>query len=247
MTDGGTKVNGRRMGPEYGEGPCEVADTEAAQGNSTEGSVGPVGAKEKGQIYFIETDGGEFVKIGYSKQVLVRLSQLGTLRPGGFALRVMGSIPGTPTIERWLHERFIDDRDNGEWFRKSLRLTAFIESLGLTPPIVIERPERRRKMTRVRALYIQPEVEPEPEAEIETEPDPEANLEPELQAESEVSAESEYTLGDLSLSTVKCLRCGHQWFKRTPERPKQCPNCKQTRWDQPSKWKGKRTGEMHAK
>jgi len=42
------------------------------------------------------------------------------------------------------------------------------------------------------------------------------------------------------MDKLKCLRCGHQWFKRMEKRPKQCPNCKQSRWDSPSKWKGKR-------
>jgi Zn finger protein HypA/HybF involved in hydrogenase expression len=45
--------------------------------------------------------------------------------------------------------------------------------------------------------------------------------------------------------TVKCLRCGHQWMKRTPDRPKACPNCKQTRWDVPSQWA--RLGKKKAK
>jgi hypothetical protein len=31
----------------------------------------------------------------------------------------------------------------------------------------------------------------------------------------------------------KCLRCGHQWTRRTAKRPVQCPNCKQPRWDVP--------------
>ena len=120
------------------------------------------GGGEVGQIYFLETENGQFVKIGYSKNVIVRLSQLGTLRPGSFAIKALGSVPGTLAIERWLHERFSDDRDNGEWFRKSTRLSAFIESLGLVPPAIVERKQRPHKLPqRARRLYIQPELEPE--------------------------------------------------------------------------------------
>jgi predicted RNA-binding Zn-ribbon protein involved in translation (DUF1610 family) len=35
---------------------------------------------------------------------------------------------------------------------------------------------------------------------------------------------------------LKCLRCGHEWTPRKVGRPAQCPNCKQTQWDRPSKW-----------
>lgn len=33
----------------------------------------------------------------------------------------------------------------------------------------------------------------------------------------------------------KCLRCGHEWKQRHPEHgvPRQCPNCKSPRWQQP--------------
>jgi len=28
-----------------------------------------------------------------------------------------------------------------------------------------------------------------------------------------------------------CLRCGHDWYKRTPKKPKVCPKCKTPYWD----------------
>ena len=31
----------------------------------------------------------------------------------------------------------------------------------------------------------------------------------------------------------ECLRCGYRWTPRIPDRPKQCPHCKQQRWDIP--------------
>jgi len=32
---------------------------------------------------------------------------------------------------------------------------------------------------------------------------------------------------------LKCLRCGHEWIRRTPAQPKACPHCKAPRWDVP--------------
>ena len=32
----------------------------------------------------------------------------------------------------------------------------------------------------------------------------------------------------------KCRRCGHQWIKRIPGRPKSCSNCHETNWDVPA-------------
>ena len=28
----------------------------------------------------------------------------------------------------------------------------------------------------------------------------------------------------------KCLRCGHEWFQATDQRPKVCPRCKNYNW-----------------
>jgi hypothetical protein len=82
-----------------------------------------------GHVYFVETADGQYVKIGYSKHPRRRFSQFGTLRPGPFALRLIGSFPGSPKTERWLHEKFQEDRDNGEWFRASDRLRAYIAAV----------------------------------------------------------------------------------------------------------------------
>jgi hypothetical protein len=108
-----------------------------------------------GQIYFIETADEAYVKIGYSKRVVARLSDLGTLRPGNFALRLIGSFPGSHATEKWLHEKFASDRDGGEWFRSSPALRDFISVIGLLPPITVVPQKRGRK--RILAL---PVVEP---------------------------------------------------------------------------------------
>ena len=38
------------------------------------------------------------------------------------------------------------------------------------------------------------------------------------------------------LSTLKCLRCGHEWIPRRHAEPKVCPWCKSFSWNKP-KWK----------
>lgn len=30
-----------------------------------------------------------------------------------------------------------------------------------------------------------------------------------------------------------CLRCGHNWYQRKPEKPRICPKCKSPYWDLP--------------
>jgi len=37
----------------------------------------------------------------------------------------------------------------------------------------------------------------------------------------------------IPMDKVNCLRCGHSWFPRRPERPTLCPSCGNAKWDQP--------------
>lgn len=112
-----------------------VASTQ--ERDSTEG-----GGSQVGYVYFIETEDGRFVKIGYSAQPYRRISQLGTLRPANHALRIIGWMPGTIHTERWIQAKFSTDRDNGEWFRDSPVLRQFIAAIGLvTPPPEVVKPQ----------------------------------------------------------------------------------------------------------
>jgi Meiotically up-regulated gene 113 len=106
--------------------------------------------KEEGFVYFIETTDGAFVKIGYSRAPQTRLSQLGTLRPGNFAIRIIGYLPGTRRTESWLHAKFAEDRDSGEWFRSNDQLRAFIAAVGLIEPRLIHPRPRKRRPPKVR-------------------------------------------------------------------------------------------------
>lgn len=89
-------------------------------------------------IYFARTDQYEhpeidYIKIGYTSgdDAKRRINQLQTASP--FAIKLIGTIAGADTRhENVLHSVFSDDRINGEWFRASARLIAYIESFATT-------------------------------------------------------------------------------------------------------------------
>lgn len=41
---------------------------------------------------------------------------------------------------------------------------------------------------------------------------------------------------------LKCKRCKHEWWPRTPELPEICPNCKSPYWNKPRQRKSNRGG-----
>jgi hypothetical protein len=82
--------------------------------------------KVRGYVYFI--GGGDWVKIGFAKNVSRRLEALRTTCP--FPLTVLASLPGTAKRERELQNRFASYRLSGEWFRFDGDLKAFVEDLG---------------------------------------------------------------------------------------------------------------------
>lgn len=67
-------------------------------------------------VYFAERDG--LIKIGCSDSPKVRV--------GALHARLLAVIPGRYPEERQIHNRFAADRVDGEWFRPSAELVAFI-------------------------------------------------------------------------------------------------------------------------
>jgi hypothetical protein len=67
-------------------------------------------------IYFVELEGTNFIKIGYTERpdAAGRIAQLQTGQPG--KLRLLGQIPGEMINEYELHQIFAEYRGNGEWF-----------------------------------------------------------------------------------------------------------------------------------
>jgi len=37
----------------------------------------------------------------------------------------------------------------------------------------------------------------------------------------------------MKLPTLKCNRCGHKWFPRSPKEPERCPACNSPYWNKP--------------
>jgi hypothetical protein len=47
----------------------------------------------------------------------------------------------------------------------------------------------------------------------------------------------------MSIELQKCLRCGYEWYPRTPQLPKKCPRCHNPYWNKPKvKQSGPRKG-----
>ena len=86
--------------------------------------AGLIWNREPGRVYFITN--GKYVKTGYTQNVEKRLAALQTAHH--LALRVYAVIENTiPLDERRLHEPFSSLRVNGEWFRFTRSIKAFVE------------------------------------------------------------------------------------------------------------------------
>jgi hypothetical protein len=122
----------------YGRATEQETFAQTPEGDSERRGAGTVG--HEGAVYFIETHDGAFVKIGYSATVPRRFDGIKLLLPG---LRLVGHLPGTYETERWLHAKFAEYRDRGEWFRQAAEVRAFIAAIGLIPPAAVAVTRRR--------------------------------------------------------------------------------------------------------
>lgn len=77
-----------------------------------------------GRVYFIKS--GDLVKIGYTTNVDRRLRGLQTGSP--HKLEILLTHPGSRRDEQLCHEQFAHLRVQGEWFRYSDDLLAYLES-----------------------------------------------------------------------------------------------------------------------
>lgn len=85
-------------------------------------------------IYFVEA--GNYIKIGYSRDPIRRLSQIqggkNVKAPAGLdtsRARILAVEQGSQGEESLLHKRFAEYRVDGEWFAKNERLTHYIKSI----------------------------------------------------------------------------------------------------------------------
>lgn len=77
-----------------------------------------------GVVYFAEAPDGS-IKIGTTRNLKVRASNLGGGLPGG--CKVLCSVPGDRALEAHFHEALAADRISGEWFRASEAVRATID------------------------------------------------------------------------------------------------------------------------
>ena len=93
-----------------------------------------------GWIYFLRAENGA-VKIGFT---VTPSSRLVSLQCTYGPLEAVATIPGTVDTERWLHEKFAFCQIEGEWFRESDALSAFMRPLGVHPSF-LESHRKNRK------------------------------------------------------------------------------------------------------
>ena len=82
----------------------------------------------QGEIYFLHCGLGDedFVKIGYSKDIVGRIE---TLQPGTpIDLELVGRMPGTIQMEQAIHKHFSHLRKRGEWFHFTDELWDFVKA-----------------------------------------------------------------------------------------------------------------------
>ncbi len=80
-------------------------------------------------VYFIQdVDRRGNIKIGFTaRTVEKRIAELGTGSP--VLLVVLRKVRAPRSFEAWLHERFKEERQYGEWFKPSARVLAFIQQV----------------------------------------------------------------------------------------------------------------------
>lgn len=91
----------------------------------------------KAVIYFIQSENGGPIKIGYADDLAKRLVSLQTSRPD--KLVVVASFVGTIAHEKELHARFSHVREMGEWFTPVPELMDLIRDIGASGAYVTKR------------------------------------------------------------------------------------------------------------
>lgn len=90
-------------------------------------------------VYFARGALTKLIKIGYSKEPVKRLEDLGT--SSGEEIEIILTIPGTRRDERKFHLQFRACRERREWFREEGRLHTFLKErsvhfLDVSPPVI---------------------------------------------------------------------------------------------------------------
>lgn len=78
-------------------------------------------------VYFLRGEDTGAIKIGFTKRLSTRLSNIAT--SSSERVTLLGSVPGDIIFEKSLHDEFAADRIRREWFRASPALMSRIASL----------------------------------------------------------------------------------------------------------------------
>lgn len=100
-------------------------------------------------VYFVEAVGLDLIKIGYASNVPLRIRSIETSCP--VPVRLLGTFPGGPEMERHFHKEFATHRSHREWFRRSPDMDRLLSQLApptASPPDVADDVERSRKFYR---------------------------------------------------------------------------------------------------
>lgn len=108
-------------------------------------------------IYFIQAKGTNLVKIGYTDNVKLRLSNLQVSCP--HRLIIMKTIDGSFAFESSFHRVFSKDHIRGEWFSWSLKLQQFIDNIPEGTKDFSELEVKVKEEQRLQALKINMEHE----------------------------------------------------------------------------------------
>ncbi|MBI3936395.1 MAG: GIY-YIG nuclease family protein [Betaproteobacteria bacterium] len=106
---------GKRRGPLPSHGG-HADPTYAAVKESVDGIKDYQGVPipDERRVYFVRAVGGGAVKIGRSRNIDRRITELQDACP--HKLELVGSIDGDETVESLMHERFQAHRIRGEWY-----------------------------------------------------------------------------------------------------------------------------------
>jgi hypothetical protein len=85
-----------------------------------------IARRDGSSVYLVRA--GNWIKIGWSRNVGARISQLQT--GNADPIELIATISGGRALERQLHERFADSRVSGEWFKYGPELANYVASLN---------------------------------------------------------------------------------------------------------------------
>lgn len=95
-------------------------------------------------VYFIKEAAMGSIKIGISRNVAKRMSELQRVIPQ--KLECLGCIEGNHMKEKNLHKQFSHLKIRGEWFKPDQELLDFLDQINLEPMIIHKKCTRATRM-----------------------------------------------------------------------------------------------------